>query len=386
MPSFRLVLIGIGAIVLLVAGAYGALVLASPASSNFGQPTSNREQSVTLNGAGATLAYPLLSLITGKYTEIHPNVLINYQPIGSVGGIKQFTLKTVDFGATYPPMNAAQRAKAPNALHVPEAISALAVAYNIQGVPTGLRLTGSVLAKIFLGNISRWDDPELVVLNPGAHFPSTTIITIHQEEGDGTTFVFTSYLTQQSPKWAQLVGAGTFVQWPPLVPVPPPVSLSISSSAGVAALIGSTANSIGYMELSYALQSGLTYASIQNHAGNFVLPSLETAKAADADLNTALPSGDGDWSDVNLLDEPGPNAYPMVTFTYLIIYRELNVVPSMDLGKAKALVSFAWYAVHDGQALGSPLQYVPLTQDIISINEQSLKSITFNGQLVFTTG
>ncbi len=237
MPNSRLVLIGIGAIALVIMSVYGSLVLASPGG---GVHNNSNPPSVQLNGAGATLAYPLLSLISGTYTQIHPNVNINYQPIGSTGGVNQLLHKTVDFSATYPPMNTAQRAKAtpPGALHIPEAISALAIAYNIRSVPTGLHLTGPILAAIYLGNITTWSDPAITSINPGVSLPSETIETIHQEEGDGTTYVFTSYLNQTSPKWAQLVGAGTFVQWPPLVPNPPDlhhspvpdIGLSVSSS------------------------------------------------------------------------------------------------------------------------------------------------------------
>lgn len=372
MANLRLSLIGVAGIILVLAGAYGGLVLASPSQASVSA------ESTTINGAGATLAYPLLSLTASSYTQIHPNVLVNYQPMGSVAGIKQFTLKTVDFGATYPPMNSQQRRQAPNALHIPEAISALAIAYHIGGnSPQGVHLTGPVIAQIFLGNIQYWDDAAIQSLNPGLILPHGAITSVHQEDGDGTTFMFTSYLSEVSSEWQSKVGAGTLVTWLSGVGVP--------TSGGVGASVSTTDYSIGYMELSYALQSNLRYAAIQNPAGNWILPSASSAKAADEQLKTALPSGDGDWSDINLLNEPGLDAYPLVTFTYIIVYRELNVVPYMDLEKAKALVGFLWYITHDGQSLGAELQYVPLTPDVVAINEQSIRSITFAGHALLTS-
>ncbi len=213
-------------------------------------------------------------------------------------------------------------------------------------------------------------------LNPGLTLPNKPISSVHQEDGDGTTFMFTSYLSEASPEWQSKVGAGTLVTWLSGVGVP--------TSGGVAGSVATTDNSIGYMELSYALQSNLAYAAIQNPAGNWILPSADSARAADEQLKTALPNGEGDWSDINLLNEPGTDAYPLVTFTYIIVYRELNVVPYMDLEKAKALVGFLWYISHDGQSLGSALQYVPLTSDVVAINEQSIRSITFAGNALLT--
>ncbi|HZD13161.1 MAG TPA: phosphate ABC transporter substrate-binding protein PstS, partial [Candidatus Binatus sp.] len=241
MPNLRLVLIGLGAIMLVVAGIYGSYVLASPQDQAANLP------SVTINGAGATLAYPLLSLISGKYTQNHPNIQINYQPIGSVGGIKQFTVKTIDFGATYPPMTAKQRVAAPGALHIPEAISALASAYNLPTVHQRINLNGDVLAQIYLGRVSYWNDTAIADLNPGVTLPPAYINTIHQEDGDGTTFVFTEFLSHANGEWRSNVGFGTLVSFP--------VGLGVPTSAGVASLVSTTPTSIGYMELSYALQS-----------------------------------------------------------------------------------------------------------------------------------
>ncbi len=278
MPNPRLILIGLGAVALVIASIYGSYILALPQ----GQALGSSKQAVTINGAGATLAYPLLSLIAGHYTQVHPNIQINYQPIGSVGGIKQFTVKTIDFGTTYPPMTTQQRVAAPNGLHIPEAISALAISYNLPTVQQRIRLNGHVLAQIYLGNVKSWNDPQISGLNPGLILPGGDINTVHQEDGDGTTFVFTSFLSQASPEWQSKVGRGTLVSFP--------VGLGVPTSAGVATLVSTTQNSIGYMELSYAIQSRLVYAAIQNPAGNYVIPSADTATSADYQLKVSLPS------------------------------------------------------------------------------------------------
>lgn len=367
----RLVILGAAWILLLSASVYGYSVVSGP--NRFSAANS---QYLTLNAAGTTLAYPLLSLVAGRYTETHPNVLINYQAEGSVFGIREFTAKRIDFAATYPPLNRNQRKAAPNALHIPESISAVAVSYNLQGVSSGLNLTGALIAEIFLYNITRWDDPAIRQLNPNTSLPDKTIITVHNAEPEGTTFVFTTFLSITSSDWQTHVGNGTDVAWPGY-------GASTPTDAGVSSLVKSTPNSIGYMELSYAIQAGLTYASILNRGGHYVEPSAQTASAAAEHLNNTLPAGDGDWSRINLLDEPGPSSYPLVTFTYLLAYKELNVVPSMDQQKAKALADFFWFDVHDGQSLGTSLGYVPIPQRVVDINEQSLKSITFDGQTLY---
>jgi phosphate transport system substrate-binding protein len=358
--------IGIAWILLLSAAAYGYVVVSSSATVS---QASN--ETVTLNGAGATLAYPLLQSIITKYQQGNPGVAINYQPIGSEAGINEFTLKIVQFGATYPPMTPQQKAKAPSALHIPESVSAVAVSYNIPGVPQGLNLTGPVIAEIFLYNITKWDDPKIQTLNPHVALPDNTIITVHADDA-GSTFVFTGFLNQTSDDWATHVGQSITPTWPGF-------GVGVPADAQVANLIRSDPNTIGYMEESYAIQSGLNAASIQNSAGNFVAPSEGTTKAAADQLRTQLPSGDADWEGVNLLNEPGSNAYPLVTFTYLLVYRELSIVPSMTSTKASVLADFLWYVVHDGQALGPPLDYVPLSQGIVAVDEQSIRSLTFNG-------
>ena len=375
MPNIRITLIIISTLALLIASAYGAIVETSLLQS------SSLGQNVTLNGAGATLTYPLLSNIALYYSRVHPNVYINYQPIGSIAGINAHTAKTIDFGATYPPLTYNQSLRAPNTLHIPESISAVVIGYNVRDssgtpIPSGLRFNGTVVAEIFLGNITRWNDPSIRQLNPNANLPDQAIQTIHDTLAEGGTFVFTSYLTSVSKDFTAHIGNGTTVQWP--------VGLQIPGNAGITSLILSTPGSIGYVELAYALLSKVPYASLRNSSGNFVEPSLDSARAADNQLTTALPAGDQNWSNVTLLNEPAQDAYPIVTFTYIIVYKDLSVLPSMDLTKAKILVNFLWYVVHDGQALAPPLAYVPLPPNIVAIDEESIMSMTFNGTPLYS--
>lgn len=328
---------------------------------------------VTLTGAGATLSYPLLSLAAESYQSSHPGTAINYQPLGSIAGISQLIVKTIDFCVTYPPMTKAQRKSAPGLpLHIPESISAVVVAYTLPGLTSPLRLTGNVTADIFLGKVTTWNDPEITSLNPGQNFPNKLINTWHMAEAEGTTFVFTSYLSLVSPAFRQTLGNGTSVSWT--------IGLSVPTDAGVAALMQSTPYSIGYMELSYAIQANLAYAEIQNSAGNYITPSLQSVQAALQQLTRSLPATDQDWSYVNLLNEQAPDAYPLVTFTYFIIYQNLSLLPTMDLAKAKELVGFIWYLVHAGQSLGSSLGYVPLPPNVVAIDEAGIRSVVFQGQ------
>jgi phosphate transport system substrate-binding protein len=373
LASKRLYAIVVAEVVLVLVGVYGYTSTFAPGLT----AASTSTEPVTLTGAGATLSYPLLTIVASNYEASHPGTAINYQPFGSIAGISQLLVETVDFCVTYPPMSPTQRASAPGLpLHIPESISAVVVAYNVPGI-TSLRLTGNVTADIFLGNVKTWNDPEITNLNPGENFPNQPINTWHMTEAEGTTFVFTSYLAIVSPTFrSQLGPGGTSVSWP--------IGLYVPTDGGVASKMKSTPYSIGYMELSYAIQDQLPYAQIQNSAGNWITPSTESSQAALIQLPTNLPGADQDWSNVNLLNKPGPDAYPLVTFTYLIIYQNLSILPSMDLAKAKALVGFIWYLVHDGQSLGAPLGYVPLPTNAVQIDEAGLHSVVFQGQFVIS--
>lgn len=347
------------------------LVAAVAVSGVAGYYLSPKPESTTLTGAGATFPYPLLSAISSDYNQLSPTVHINYQSIGSGAGIKFLTNKTVDFAASDAPLSDAQAAQAPNSLHIPEAVGSVVFVYNLPGVPKGLNLTGPIIASIFLGSITKWNNATIQSINPGFSLPDQTISVVHRSDGSGTTFVWTSYLSLVSPAWDSVVGKGTSVQWP--------IGIGQSGNGGVAGYVKTTQNTAGYVELTYALQNSMSYASIQNKALNYIEPTLSSTAQA---LSTAtnLPRGDQSWAGVTLLDSSDPNAYPIASFTYLLVYKELNVVRGMTLTKARALVNFLWHVVHGGQFLAPSLQYVRLPDSVIAIDETTIKSITFDGQ------
>ena len=334
----------------------------------------------TLNGAGATFPQPLINAIISHYTtQVRTNVQINYQGVGSGSGISSFTSKTVDFACTDAALTASQRAAAPNALHIPETIGAITITYNLPGVTTGLKLTGTIIADIYLGTITKWNDPAITALNPTVTLPNQDIVKVRRSDSSGTTNWFTKYLSAISTTWNSQVGSGTTVQWPG-------VTIGQSGNVAVAAAVNQTQYAIGYVELAYALQNGMPVAAIQNAAGNFITPSLASTTAAAESLPTSgLPAGNGDWAQVNILNAPGSQAYPIVVPTYMLLYQELNVAPGMTLDKAKQLVDFIWYVIHDGQQFATSLQYAPLPSNLVSINEATLRSITFNGQTLITS-
>jgi phosphate ABC transporter phosphate-binding protein len=304
---------------------------------------------------------------------VQTNVQIDYPGGGSGAGIKALTDKTVDFAGSDAPLTTSQREAAPNALHIPETIGAITVAYNLPGVPTGLKMTGQVVADIYLGTITKWNDQAIQNLNPDVTLPDQNIVTVHRSDSSGTTNWFTKYLNAVSSTWNTEVGSGTSVQWPG--------GTGASGNSGVAATVQSTQYAVGYVELAYALQNAMAVAAIQNTAGNYVTPSLASTTAA-AESLTNLPAGDQDWGSVNILNTPGEQAYPIVTPTYMLVYKELNVIPGMDMNKATHLIKFLWYMVHDGQSLAPDLEYASLPSNVVQINEASLNSITFNGQSI----
>ncbi|HEV2120289.1 MAG TPA: phosphate ABC transporter substrate-binding protein PstS [Candidatus Bathyarchaeia archaeon] len=335
----------------------------------------------TLNGAGATFPYPLLSAIALNYSRSHTNVAINYQSIGSGGGINALIKKTVDFAASDAPLNALQRGNATNSLHIPETVGAVVVAYNVfepdgkTPLPTGLHLNATVIAKIFLGQINNWNDTSIRQLNPGfgSILPNQQIVSVHRSDGSGTTFVFTGYLTAATTIWTP--GQGTSVTWPA------PNGLGASGNEGVAGVIRGTPGTIGYVELAYAVTNNMKDANVLNHDGNtYVKPSLTNVTFAVTNATSIFPKGNESWSSVNLLNGPGASTYPIASFSYLLVYQELNVIPGMTLDKAKALVDFLWFTVHNGQFQAPPLSYVPLPQSIVHIDETTIASITYNGQ------
>lgn len=328
---------------------------------------------LTINGAGATFPYPLIDTWRTQYQSIEPSVNINYQSIGSGGGVKQFLEKTVDFGASDAPLSASEWERAENAVHIPETIGSIVVSYNLPTVPEkGLRLTGPVLADIFLGNIRNWNDPQIQSLNPDLVLPDKEIIVVHRSDGSGTTFVWTEYLSKVSQEWDEKLGAGKSIQWPTGIGAP--------GNEGVANGIKGTPFTIGYIELSYALSTGMPYAFLQNREGIFIEPSFATIQAAIQAAATDLPKGDEPWEAVSTTDAPGANSYPIASFTYILLYKELSTNPSIDYRKAQALIDFLSWAITDGQEYADDLGYVPLPSSVVDLNLQTLSSLTFNGQ------
>ncbi|MFZ3059576.1 MAG: phosphate ABC transporter substrate-binding protein PstS [Candidatus Methanoperedens sp.] len=330
------------------------------------QPTKAPE-TLTLNGAGATFPYPLISKWSSEYNKINPNIQINYQSVGSGAGIQQITAKTVNFGASDAPLSEQVYKNLTGILQIPETIGAVVVAYNLPGIEKGVKLSGDVIADIFLGKITKWNDPRIVSLNPGIQFPAKDIIVAHRSDGSGTTFVFTDYLSSVSPDWKSKVGKGTSVNWP--------VGLGGKGNEGVAGIINQNTYAIGYVELIYAKLQNIPYAYIKNKAGKFIEPTLETTANAAAGAVPTLPAGDASWSSVSIVNAQGDNSYPIGSFTYLLVYKD-----QADKTKGKALAEYLWWVVHEGQNYSSELLYVPLPNEVVSLNEKTIKLMNYNGQ------
>ncbi len=335
-----------------------ALALASLAGAAAAGP-------VLINGAGATFPFPLYSRWFSDYTRVDPGVRFNYQSIGSGGGIKQITEHTVDFGASDAPMTDEELARAPGILHVPTVLGAVVVSYNLP--VEGLRLTPETLAGLFLGTITKWNDPALAKDNPGARLPDVPVVIVHRSDGSGTTAIFTDYLAKASPPWKAKVGAGKSVKWP--------TGLGAKGNEGVTGMVRSMAGAVGYVELAYANQNKLAMALLRNRDGAFVQPSLESTSAAAAGV--ALPP---DFR-VSITDAAGKGAYPIAAFTYLLVYKD-----QADAVKGPALARFLWWAIHDGQASAPALDYAPLPKTVVSRVEQEVRSLTVQGKPVTLAG
>ncbi len=335
-------------------------------------------QQVTINGAGATFPFPLIDTWRVEYKKVNPDVNVNYASIGSGGGIKQFLEKTVDFGATDAPLSESEFTRAGNPVHIPETIGSVVLSYNIPGIQdNSLKLSGPVIADIFLGKITTWDDPNIKELNPSLALPSNNINVVHRSDGSGTTFVFTDYLSKISQEWADRVGASKSVPWPTGIGAP--------GNEGVSASILGSENSIGYVELAYALTAKMNYAAIQNKDGNFVLPSINSTMSAVSATASSLPQGSDRWNNVSLTNAVGQNSYPISSFSYIVLYKELGTNPSINQQKAKSIVDFISWAITDGQTFSEPLGYVPLPAPVVDLNKQTLSSLTFNGNPISTS-
>ncbi len=334
---FRIVLVGVS-----------CALLATPA---FAQ--------LQLNGAGATFPYPIYSKWFNEYIKVDPSVRFNYQSIGSGGGIKQITEQTVDFGASDGPMTDEQLQAAPGHLmHFPTVMGAVALTYNVAGLTSGLQLTPEAIAGIFLGKITKWNDPALAAVNPGVTLPSEDVIVVHRSDGSGTSYIFTDYLSKVSKEWNNKVGKGTAVNWP--------VGLGGKGNEGVTGLVKQTPFSIGYVELIYALSNELPFADVKNAAGTFIKPSLESVTAAAAAVAANMP----DDFRVSITNAPGAQAYPISGMTWLLVYEKQK-----DAEKGKKLVQFLSWMLRDGQKDAPELHYAPLPSSVVTKEEQAIRRI-----------
>ena len=318
----------------------------------------------TLNGAGATFPYPMYSKWFAEYNKLHPDVQINYQSIGSGGGIRQVLNGTVDFGASDGPMSDDQLKEAKTKiLHIPTVLGAVVPAYNIPGITGEIKFTPEALAGIFLGKIQKWNDAAITQVNPGLKFPDKPIIVAHRSDGSGTTFIFTDYLSKVSKEWESTVGKGTSPKWP--------VGLGGKGNEGVAGQIRQLEGSIGYIELIYAVENKITYGSVKNAAGNFVKASLDSVTEAAASLKE-MPA---DFR-VSITDAPGKTAYPISSFTWLLIPEEAtNSKGEPDPKKGKIIADFLNWMVTDGQKMTTQLSYAPLPKSVAEKVKAAIKLI-----------
>jgi len=326
------------------------LLLAGLAATAFAQ--------MTINGAGATFPYPIYSKWFDAYAKVDPSVRFNYQSIGSGGGQKQILAQTVDFGASDAPMSDENLSKAQGKLlHIPTVAGAVVLTYNLENSPT-LKLDGPAIADIFLGKITKWNDQRIVAMNPGVQLPDQDFVVVHRSDGSGTTFIFTDYLSKVSPEWKQKVGNNTSVNWP--------AGLGGKGNEGVSGQVKQTPNSIGYVELIYAIQNKMPYAEVKNAAGSFVKPTLEAVTAA---LATAEVPDDFRFSMTN---PPGKDAYPVGGATWLLVYQNQK-----DKEKGKKLVEFLKWAETDGQKMARDLHYAPLPDDLQQRVRKEIETIQY---------
>ena len=314
---------------------------------------------VLINGAGATFPYPIYSKWFDEYGKANPGVMFNYQSIGSGGGIKQITAKTVDFGASDGPMTMDQMTAAPGRIyHIPTVMGAVVIAYNVEGVAKGLKLSGDVLADIYLGKITQWNDPRITEQNAGVSLPGSSIVVVHRSDGSGTSYIFTDYLSKVSSEWKGKVGKSTSVNWP--------LGLGGKGNEGVAGMLKQTPGGIGYVELAYAKENGLPYAFMKNQSGAYIEPTLEsTSKAADgADIPSDFRA--------SIVNSPNPEAYPIASFTWLLIYKQMD-----DHTKGAAIVNFIRWAITDGQKYAEDLDYAPLPPNVVALIQKKLDQVKY---------
>ena len=324
-----------------------------------------KDDKAQLTGAGATFPNPLYARWFSDYkASIAPGVEVNYQSIGSGGGVKGITEKTVDFGASDAPLSDDELAKAAGVQHIPMTLGAVVMTYNLDGVSAPLKFDGDTIAKIYLGTITKWNDAAIAAQNAGVTLPSADIVVVHRSDGSGTSFVFTDYLSHVSADWKAGPGTSKNPQWP--------VGLGGQGNDGVTQQVKQNKNSIGYVELLFAKTNNLPTAQVKNKSGEYVTPSSESTSTAA--VGVTLP----DDYRISIVDSPTKGAYPISSFTYILLYRNQT-----DAAKGKALVDLLWWAVHDGQKTTTELNYAPLPKDVVTKIEKTLTTdITSGGQVL----
>ena len=316
-------------------------------------------QSMQINGAGATFPAPMYTKWFSEYNKLHSDVRINYQPLGSGAGIKQVTERTVFFGASDGPMTQEQLLAAPGKLlHLPTVLGAVVPVYNLPGVSQELMFDGPVLANIFLGKITKWNDPAIAATNPGVKLPGTDIVVAHRSDGSGTTYIWVDYLSKVSPEFKKTVGVGTAVKWP--------VGVAAAKNDGVAAIVSQTPGALGYVELIFALNTKTAYGQVKNRSGTFVKASIDSVSAAAAAAAKTMPA---DYR-VSITNADGDGVYPISSFTWMLFYADPK-----DKKQGKAMVEFMKWALTDGQTFAGEMGYAPLPKNVIDMEMKTLATI-----------
>ncbi|MEQ1573820.1 MAG: phosphate ABC transporter substrate-binding protein PstS [Vicinamibacterales bacterium] len=329
-----------------------------PASTS-GAAGASASGNVQINGAGATFPYPIYSKWFSEYNKLHPEVQINYQSIGSGGGIRQLTNQTVFFGATDGPMTDEQMKSAPGPiLHLPAVLGAVVPVYNVPGIEGELKFSGSLIADIYLGTVKTWDDPAIAKLNPGVKLPATDITVVHRSDGSGTTYIFVDFLSKTSPAFKKKVGVNTSVNWP--------AGVGGKGNEGVAGLVSQTPGSIGYVELIYALQNKISFGAVQNLAGEFVKASVDAVTKAAEGAAASMPS---DFR-VSITNAPGAGAYPISSFTWILLYEAPK-----DAASSRIMVDFMRWALTDGQKQATELGYAQLPSAVVQMEMAALDRV-----------
>ena len=349
-------------VIRITAALIAALLIACGGSETTSTTSKGQSQNAghhVINGAGATFPFPIYSKWFSEYGKVHPEVQINYQSIGSGGGIRQLIARTVFFGATDGPMTDEQlKSAAGPILHFPTVLGGVVPIYNVPGVTQPIRFSGAALAGIFLGKITKWNDPALTKGNPGVNLPASDIAVVHRSDGSGTTYIFVDFLSKVSPEFKKKVGVATSVNWP--------LGVGAKGNEGVSGLVKQTPGAIGYVELIFATQNNIPYGAVQNKAGEFVTASLDSVTAAGAATASSMP----DDFRVSITNADGKGAYPIASFTWLL----LDQNPS-DKESGRTMVEFMKWALADGQKFAGQLGYAPLPQPVVEKELQALQKI-----------